>query len=118
MPRAIRVHRTGGPEVLTWEEVAVPEPGAGEVRLRHTFIGLNFIDTYQRSGFYKVPLPFTPGQEAAGVVEAVGPGVPSLGVGQRVAYAGGAPGAYSEVRVFPAERVVPLPPAIDDRTAA
>jgi NADPH2:quinone reductase len=118
MPKAIRVHAHGGPEVLVWEDVPVGEPGPGEVRVRHTVIGLNFIDTYQRAGLYKVPLPFTPGQEAAGVIEAVGPGVPALKVGDRVAYGTGAVGAYSETRVMPAERLVPLPAKIDDRTAA
>ena len=117
MPKAIRVHATGGPEVLSWEEVAVGEPGPGEARVRHTAIGLNFIDTYHRSGLYKLPLPFTPGQEAAGVVEAVGPGV-DLKVGTRVAYAGGPVGAYSEIRVVEAARLVPLPASVDDRTAA
>jgi NADPH2:quinone reductase len=117
MPKAIRVHATGGPEVLSWEEVAVGEPGPGEARVRHTAIGLNFIDTYHRSGLYKLPLPFTPGQEAAGVIEAVGPGV-ELQVGTRVGYASGPVGAYSEVRVVEAARLVPLPPSVDDRTAA
>src|SRR5690349_5113545 len=88
MPKAIRVHQLGGPEVLTLEDVPVGEPGPGEVRLRHTFIGVNFIDTYQRSGLYRVPLPFVPGAEGAGVIEAVGPGVADLHVGDRVGYAG------------------------------
>jgi NADPH2:quinone reductase len=118
MPKAIRVHAHGGPEVLSWEEVAVGEPGPGEARVRHTVIGLNFIDTYQRAGLYKVPLPFTPGQEGAGVVEAVGPDVTALKVGERVAYGTGAPGAYAESRVMDASRLVPLPANIDDRTAA
>jgi NADPH2:quinone reductase len=118
MPKAIRVHATGGPEVLSWEEVTVGEPGPGEARVRHTVIGLNFIDTYHRTGLYKLPLPFTPGQEAAGVVEAVGPDVDDIAVGDRVAYGTGAVGAYAQVRVMEAARLVPLPPKIDDRTAA
>jgi len=117
MPKAIRVHATGGPEVLSWEEVPVGQPGPGEALVRHTAIGLNFVDTYHRTGLYKVPLPFTPGQEAAGVVEAVGPGV-DLKVGERVAYGTGPVGAYTEVRVLEAARLVPLPAGIDDRTAA
>jgi NADPH2:quinone reductase len=117
MPRAIRVHQTGGPEVLSWQDVEVGAPGPNEVRLRHTFVGLNFLDTYHRTGFYKLPLPFIPGSEGAGVIEAVGPGVSDLRVGDRVAYAGPL-GAYSEVRLLPADRAVPLPDAIDDRTAA
>jgi NADPH:quinone reductase len=118
MPKAIRVHAHGGPEVLQWEEVPVGEPGPGEARVRHTYVGLNFLDTYQRSGLYKVPLPFTPGQEAAGVVEAVGPGVSELSPGDRVAYGTGAPGAYCQVRVVPADRLLRLPAGIEDRTAA
>ncbi len=118
MPNAIRVHRHGGPEVLTWEEVPVGEPGPGEIRVRHRFIGVNFVDTYQRSGLYKVPLPFTPGSEGAGVVEAVGPGVTDLAVGDRIAYATGPVGSYAEVRLLPADRAVPLPAGIDERIAA
>jgi NADPH2:quinone reductase len=117
MPKAIRVHRHGGPEVLSLEELPAADPGPGEVRLRHTFVGLNFIDTYQRSGFYKVPLPFTPGQEGAGVVEAVGPGVTGFVPGDHAAYAGPL-GAYAEVRTIAADRLVPLPPGLDQRTAA
>jgi len=118
MPKAIRVHATGGPEVLSWEEVPVGDPGPGEARVRHTAIGLNFVDTYHRSGLYKLPLPFTPGQEGAGVVEAVGPGVTDVKAGDRVAYGTGPVGAYSQVRVMEAARLVPLPAGIDDRTAA
>jgi NADPH2:quinone reductase len=117
MSKAIRIHRNGGPEVLTLEEVEVGDPGPGQLRLRQSFIGINFIDTYQRSGLYKVPVPFTPGSEGAGVVEAVGPGVSDVQVGDRVAYAG-VLGAYAEVRLIPADRVVPLPAHVDDRTAA
>jgi NADPH2:quinone reductase len=104
--------------VLSWEDVPVAEPRHGEARVRHTVIGLNFIDTYHRSGLYKLPLPFTPGQEAAGVVEAVGPDVTDLSAGDRVAYGTGAPGAYAETRVIEAARLVKLPAAIEDRTAA
>src|SRR4051812_2007996 len=118
MPKAIRVHATGGPEVLSWEEVPVGEPGPGEARVRHTAIGLNFIDTYHRSGLYKLPLPFTLGQEGAGVVEAVGADVTDVKVGERVAYGSGPVGAYSQVRVMDASRLVPLPAEIDDRAAA
>jgi len=118
MTRAIRIHETGGPEVLRWEEVELGEPGPGEVRLRQTAVGLNFIDTYHRSGLYPLPsLPAVLGREAAGTVEAVGPGVAGLAVGNRVAYALEA-GAYSEQRVIAADRVVRLPPEIDDRQAA
>jgi NADPH:quinone reductase len=118
MPNAIRVHRHGGPEVLTWEEVAVGEPGPGEIRVRNSFIGVNFVDTYHCSGLYKLPLPFTPGSEGAGVVEAVGPDVADLRPGDRIAYGTGPVGAYAEVRVMPADRAVPLPAGIADRTAA
>lgn len=118
MTHAIRFHSTGGPEVLRWDEVAVGEPGPGEARVRHTAIGLNFIDTYHRSGLYPLPLPSGLGMEAAGVVEEVGDGVTEVGVGQRVAYAGVPVGAYSEERLIPAHRLVPLPDGIDDRTAA
>ena len=118
MPQAIRIHATGGPEVLLLEEVAVGPPGPGEARVRHTAIGLNYIDTYHRSGQYKLALPSGIGLEAAGVVEAVGAGVDYLKAGDRVAYCGGAPGAYSTERVMPADRLVPIPKGIDDVTAA
>ncbi len=114
---AIRLHATGGPEVLQEEEIDVGAPGPGEVLLRQTAVGLNFIDVYQRSGYYELPLPFTPGNEAAGVVEAVGQGVTHIGVGDRVAYAL-VPGAYTQHRIVAADRVVVLPDDIDDRTAA
>lgn len=119
MVHAITVHETGGPDVLRWEEVSVGAPGAGEVRLRHTAVGLNYIDTYFRSGLYPAPagLPFIPGNEGAGVVEAVGEGVTHLSVGDRVAYAGPL-GAYSEERLIAADRLVRIPEGIDDRTAA
>jgi NADPH2:quinone reductase len=118
MAHAIRIHANGGPEVLKWEAVEVGEPGAGEVRLRQTAVGLNFIDVYHRSGLYKLAsFPAVIGMEGAGVVEAVGPGVSDLKVGDRVAYAG-VLGAYADVRLVPADRLVKLPDSIDDVTAA
>jgi NADPH2:quinone reductase len=118
MPHSIRIHKTGGPEVLQWEEVAVGDPGPGEARVRQTAIGLNYIDTYQRSGLYKLALPSGLGGEGAGVVEAVGAGVTDIKVGDRVAYCGGPPGAYAEIRVMPADRLVKLPDGVSERTAA
>ena len=115
---AIRIHQPGGPEVLSWEETEVPAPAAGQVLVRHTAIGLNFIDVYHRTGLYPAPLPFIPGLEGAGVVEALGDGVAELKVGDRVAYASPPLGAYAEARVIPADRLVKLPESIDDRTAA
>src|SRR5437764_11419656 len=98
MPHAIRVHETGGPEVLKWEEVDVAEPGPGQVRLRQEAAGLNFIDVYHRTGLYPQPLPFTPGVDGAGTILAVGPGVTDVKVGDRVAYAGPV-GGYAEGRL-------------------
>src|SRR5947207_4189370 len=118
MAYAIRIHAAGGPDALVYEEVALSAPGPGEARVRHTAIGVNFIDTYHRSGLYPVTLPSGIGSEAAGVVEAVGSGVDWVKPGDRVAYSGGAPGAYSTERVVPADRLVKLPDGIDDRTAA
>ena len=112
MAHAIRFHKTGGPEVLQWEDVPVGEPGAGEARVAHKAIGLNFIETYHRSGLYPLPLPSGLGTEAAGVVEAVGPNVTEVKVGDRVAYANGPLGAYSEKRNMPADRLVKLPDGI------
>ncbi|HVU50791.1 MAG TPA: quinone oxidoreductase [Polyangia bacterium] len=117
MPKAMLVREVGGPEKLSWEDVPVPAPGPGEARVRQTAVGLNFVDVYNRTGLYKLPLPFVVGQEGAGVVESVGPGVTEVAPGDRVAYAA-LQGAYAEVRVAPAARLVPLPAAIDDRTAA
>ncbi len=117
MPHAIRVHAPGDASVLQYEPVEVPSPGPGEVTLRHTAIGLNFIDVYHRIGLYPLPLPFVPGQEGAGVVTALGEGVSTLRVGQRVAYAG-LPGAYAEQRNAKADRLVALPGDLDERTAA
>jgi NADPH2:quinone reductase len=117
MPHAMRIYEHGGPEKLRWEEVQVGAPGEGEVRVRSTAVGLNFIDTYQRSGLYPMPLPFTPGSEGAGVVEAVGPKVKEFKVGDRVCYAGPI-GAYAEVLMRPAARLLKIPSGIDDNTAA
>jgi NADPH:quinone reductase len=118
MPKAIVVSELGGPEVLRFVDVPEPVPGPGEARVRQTAIGVNFIDVYFRIGLYKAPaMPFTPGQEGAGVVEAVGPGVTEVAVGDRVAYAG-LPGAYAEARVVPVVRLVKLPPNVDDKAAA
>ena len=118
MPHAIRIHQQGGPEVMQWEEVAVGDPGPNEARVRHTAIGLNYLDTYHRSGLYKLAMPSGLGSEGAGIVEAVGAGVTDLKAGDRVAYCGGAPGAYAEVRVMPVARLVKLPEAVAERTAA
>ncbi|CAA7621096.1 quinone oxidoreductase [Magnetospirillum sp. SS-4] len=118
MTHAIRVHATGGPEVLTWEEVQVPSPARGEVLLRQTAIGLNFIDVYHRTGLYPAPLPFVPGLEGAGVVEAIGEDVAEFQLGDRVAYANPPLGAYAERRVMPADRLVRIPDSITDRQAA
>jgi NADPH:quinone reductase len=118
MTVAIRFDQTGGPEVLKRAEVDVPPPGVGEVRLRHTAIGVNYIDTYHRSGLYPVPLPSGIGLEAAGVVEEVGQGVAALKVGDRVAYGTGPIGAYAAARNAPANRLVKLPAGIADETAA
>src|SRR5262252_7871003 len=116
---AIRFHETGGPEVLKWEEIEVGDPAPGEILLRQTAVGLNFIDTYHRSGLYKVPLPSGIGSEGAGVVEKVGAGVSNLKPGDRVAYATGGPlAAYSEWRTYPADRAVKLPDGISDRQGA
>jgi len=118
MAHAIRIHTTGGPEALTWDEVAVGDPGPGEARVRHTAVGVNYIDTYHRSGLYKLALPSGIGSEAAGVVVAVGSGVDWVKAGDRVAYAGGPVGAYCTERVMPADKLVKLPDGLDDRTAA
>ncbi len=119
MSYAIRIHELGGPETLQWQPLEPGEPGPGEVRLRHSAIGVNYIDVYFRTGLYQGPdLPFTPGMEAAGVVEALGPGVDAFAVGDRVAYAGGPLGAYSEQRTIAADRLVPVPDDVADQTAA
>jgi NADPH:quinone reductase len=118
MTKAIRIHKHGGPEVLQWEDVEVPAPGQGQARIRHTAVGLNFVDTYQRSGLYPQQLPMVLGGEGAGVVEAIGPGVTDLKVGDRVAYGNAPPGSYAEARIIPADRLVKLPSAISDQQAA
>ena len=118
MPHAIRINAIGGPEVLRWEEVAVGDPGPGEARVRHTAVGVNYIDTYHRSGLYKLALPSGLGTEAAGTVEAIGAGVDWVKPGDRVAYCIGPLGAYSESRVLPADRLVKLPEGIAERVAA
>jgi len=118
MPHAIRFHKTGGPEVLQWEEVTVAQPGPGETLLRHKAVGLNYIDTYHRSGLYPMPLPSGIGLEGAGVIEAVGANVTEFKPGDRVAYANGPVGAYSELKIHPAERLVKIPDGITFEQAA
>ena len=118
MPHAIRIHEPGGPEVLRWEEVEVGAPGPGQARVRHTAVGLNYIDTYHRSGLYKLALPSGIGSEAAGVVVAVGEGVSDIAEGDRVAYSGGPLGAYADERVVPADRLVKIPEGVSDAMAA
>lgn len=118
MINAIRVHQTGGPDVLQYEQIEIGEPGAGEAKVRHEAIGLNFIDVYFRTGLYKAAqMPFTPGNEGAGIVVAVGSGVENLKVGDRVAYAA-TPGSYAEERILPADRLVKVPDSIELKTAA
>ena len=117
MAHAIRIHQTGGPEVMQWDSVAVPAPGPGQVRLKQHAIGVNYIDVYQRSGLYKLPLPFVAGSEGAGEVVAVGQGVTDFKVGDRGAYAG-AMGGYADERLMPADRLVKLPDSIDYKTGA
>ena len=118
MSKAIRIHATGGPEVLKWEQLPTPQPGPNEVLLRHEAVGLNYIDVYFRTGLYKAPLPCTIGLEGAGTVLAVGEKVQELSAGDRVAYAGGPLGAYATQRVIPADRLVKLPPEISFDIAA
>ena len=122
MPKAIRIHEQGGPEVMKWEDVDLAPPGAGEIRMRHDAIGLDYIDTYHRGGVYKIPLPSGIGSEAAGTVEAVGGGVTDVKPGDRVCYASGTPlqpvGSYSETRNVPAARIVKIPDGITSDTAA
>ncbi|MEQ1516545.1 MAG: quinone oxidoreductase [Usitatibacteraceae bacterium] len=118
MTYAIRIHEQGGPEVMKWEEVSVGAPGPNEVRLKATSIGLNFIDTYHRSGLYKIPLPSILGREGAGVVEAVGGAVTDLKIGDRVAYAASPIGSYAEARLMPADKLVKIPTGVSDNQAA
>ena len=118
MTKAIVAEKTGGPEVLVWKDVEVPSPGKGEVRLRQTAIGINFIDIYERTGLYNTPTPFVPGREAAGVVEKLGPGVKGVKVGDRVAYCAAGPGAYTEARNMAAAKLIKIPKDIPDALAA
>ncbi len=118
MVRAVRVHRFGGPEVLSLDEVGAGAPGAGEVRVRQTAIGLNYIDTYHRSGLYPLTLPTVIGMEAAGVIEKVGTDVAELSDGDRACYGAGPVGAYAEARLMPAAKLVRTPDGIDDTKAA
>ncbi len=117
MAKAVRFHKQGGPEVMQYEDVQVGDPGPGQARIRHTAIGVNFVDTYQRSGLYPMQLPQVAGNEAAGVVDAVGQGVTDLKAGDRVAYTG-LPGSYCDLRVVPADRLVKLPQGITEEQAA
>jgi len=118
MTNAIRIHEHGGPEVMKWEAVDVGSPGEKELRVRHTAVGLNYIDTYHRTGLYKIPLPSVIGREGAGVVEAVGTGVADLKVGDRIAYASAPIGSYAEARLIAADRVVKIPDGVSDQQAA
>jgi NADPH2:quinone reductase len=118
MNRAIRFYETGGPEVLKLETVAVGEPGPGEARVRHTYVAVNFIDTYFRTGVYPLALPNGLGSDAVGIVEAVGPDVTDVKPGDRVGYLLGPQGAYSDVRVMPAAVLIPIPDAVSDRAAS
>ena len=118
MTKAIRVHKPGPPSCMKWQEVEVPNPKKGEVRIRNTAVGLNFIDTYHRKGLYPLPTPFTPGVEGAGIVESVGRGVTNVKPGDRVTYASEPMGSYAEMRLFPDERVMKIPAGISDEHAA
>jgi len=118
MTNAIRIHEHGGPEVMKWEAVDVGSPGEKELRVRHTAVGLNYIDTYHRTGLYKIPLPSVIGREGAGVVEAVGTGVADVKVGDRIAYASAPIGSYAEARLIAADRVVKIPDGVSDQQAA
>ncbi|KAJ0961924.1 hypothetical protein J5N97_029752 [Dioscorea zingiberensis] len=118
MVKAIIVRELGGPEVMKWEDVELEEPKEGEIRVKNTAIGVNFIDVYFRKGVYKAPLPFIPGREAVGVVTAVGPGLTGRKIGDVVAYAGNPMGSYTEEQILPANVVVPVPPSIDHKFAA
>ena len=118
MTKGIMLRQTGGPEQLIFEDITIAKPGPGQVRIRHSAVGVNFIDVYHRTGLYPLPLPTSIGSEAAGIVEELGPGVTDLKIGQRVAYAGGPPGSYVEERVIPADRLVPLPDSVTDQQAA
>ena len=116
--KAVRVHEHGGPEVMKWEDVDIGGRGEGEVRIKHTAVGLNYIDVYFRIGLYPAPLPHGIGLEAAGVIEQIGPGVSGFSVGDRVAYACPPVGSYAEARIMPAAGLIRIPDNIDDKTAA
>nr|AAL79788.1 putative quinone oxidoreductase [Oryza sativa Japonica Group] len=116
--KAIRVHKIGGPEVLTWEEVEIGEPSEGEIRIKNKAIGVNYVDIYYRTGLHQEPLPFVPGKEAVGVVSAVGPGVTGIEVGDVVGYADTPMGTYTEEQIIPATLAIPIPPSVDHITAA
>ena len=118
MVKAIRIHKIGGPEVLNWEDIEVKSPGPGEALIRHTAIGLNYIDTYHRSGLYPGALPMIIGSEGAGVVEAIGPGVSEVAAGDRIAYGNAPVGAYAEKRLIPAARLIKIPDGLPDKLAA
>src|SRR6187551_4100665 len=118
MSHAIRLAQTGGPEVLDYQAVSVGEPGPGEARVRHTYVAVNFIDIYFRTGRYPMPLPNGLGSDAVGIVEAVGDGVTDIRVGDRVGYLLGPQGAYADVRVMPADVLIPLPAGVSDRAAS
>ena len=118
MTHAIRIHEYGGPDVMKWETIEVGDPGEKEIRVRHTAVGLNYIDTYHRTGLYKIALPSVIGREAAGVVEAVGAAVTDFQIGERVAYGSAPIGSYAEARLVAADRVVKIPDGVTDRQAA
>lgn len=118
MTKAIRIKKPGGPEAMSWDDVQVGEPGPGQVRIKHTAVGLNYIDVYHRTGLYPLQYPAVIGMEGAGLVEGVGEGVNDLKKGNRVAYASAPPGSYAEARLMNADRLVKLPADIDERTAA
>ncbi len=118
MPHAIRLDRTGGPDVLSYQPIEVGDPGPGQARVRHHYVAVNFIDVYFRTGRYPMPLPNGLGSDAVGIVEAVGDGVTDIRVGDRVGYLLGPQGAYSDVRVMPADVLIPLPAGVSDRTAS
>ena len=118
MTNAIRIHEHGGPDVMKWEAIEVGNPGEKEMRVRHTAVGLNYIDTYHRTGLYKIPLPSVIGREGAGVVEAIGTAVTEFKVGDRVAYASAPIGSYAEARLIAADRVVKIPNSVTDQQAA
>ena len=118
MTHVIRIHEHGGPDVMKWETIDVGDPGEKEIRVRHTAVGLNYIDTYHRSGLYKIPMPSVIGREAAGVVEAIGSAVTDFKVGERVAYGSAPIGSYAEARLVAADRVVKIPEGVTDRQAA